>query len=579
MNFDDSGKKFALHWWVLASLTTLVMAPGVPAFAQVQSVPVAPGAGGTPILSGTGYPIVTGFPGSVWTHGAVDKDGQAAAKALAPAVRKVPAKLTEAVEAAIMTSPDVLLAFQNYMAVTRELSATRGRFLPGIDVTSSTGRERRNDPVPVTPNLSTKNFNRDQNSVALRQLIFDGGNTFNDVDRLDYARRGKIFELQTAANTSALEATRAYIDMLRHRTLVSLAEDNYVAHKVILEQLKLKATAGVGKKSDVEQAQSRFALAEYNLNAEGANLHDMEARFQRHTGQLPPTYLDAGLPFNTGIPGSAVDAVSKAHANNPSILSSVMDIKSQEKLVKVRTSSFLPRVEFRARHDFGTNLNGYIGLHRNDVVEVVANWNLLNGGSDYNMRRKELELVQAAEKKRDLSCRNARLELEIAYNDIRKLKEQMNYLDLRQIAIERARDAYRQQFEIGQRSLVDLLNSETEVFEAKRLYTNISNDLFLAYARAHHQLGSLLQVLNVQRYGALDAPLPEVGDDHMRDLAVDCPVEVPTPYKVNNTELDSRAVELLRPFKPMPAASNSGAGPDIKSRTKEAQLQDRKSGN
>lgn len=572
MNSKKLIRKYLFGWWTLVACTALAMAQFSPVFAQAKRTSAAPSRVGSPIVSGSGHPVQTGYTGGGWTQGVADQDLQASEASAVAVVRKIPAKLTEAVEAAIMTSPDVLLAYQNYMALTRELSATRGRFLPGIDITSSTGRERRNDPLPVTPNLSTKNFNRDQNSVALRQLIFDGGNTFNDVERLDYAKRGKIFELQTAANISALEATRAYIDVLRHRKLVSLAEDNYVAHKVIFEQLKLKAAAGVGKRSDVEQAQSRFALAEYNLNVEGSNLHDMEARFQRYTGQLPPAYLDAELPFNRGMPNSATEAVSKAHANNPLILSSVMDIKSQQQLVKVRTASFLPRVEFRARHDFGNNLNGYIGLHRNDVVEVVANWNLLNGGSDYNMRRKELELVQAAERKRDLNCRNARLELEIAYNDIRKLKDQMNYLDLRQIAIERARDAYRQQFEIGQRSLVDLLNSENEVFEAKRLYTNISNDLFLAYARAHHQLGSLLQVLNVQRFGAVDAPLPEVGDEHIRDLVVDCPVEVPTPYRVNNTELDSRAVELLRPFKPMPASSaNPAAGQDVQVRSRDAQ--------
>ena len=479
-----------------------------------------------------------------------------------------------------MTSPDVLFAFRNYMAVTRELSATRGRFLPGLDITSSTGHENRNDPIPVSGNMS-KAFSRDQNSVILRQMLFDGGNTYNDVDRLDFAKRGKIFELQAAANTSALEATRAYIDLLRYRGLVSLAEDNYVAHKVIFEQLKLKASAGVGKKSDVEQAQSRFALAEYNLNVEGSNLHDIEARFQRHTGQLPPAEVDSALPFNTGIPSTATDAISKAHANNPSVLASVMDIKAQEKAVKIRTATFMPRVEFRARHDFGNNINGYFGQHRNDVVEVVANWNLLNGGTDYNMRRKELELVQATEKRRDLTCRNTRLELEIAYNDIRKLKEQMNYLDSRQISIERARDAYRQQFEIGQRSLVDLLNSENEVFEAKRLYTNISSDLYLAYARAHYQLGSLLEVLKVQRYGTQEAPLPEVGTAHVDELIVDCPVEVPQPYKANKKDLDTRAAEVLATAKPpvpatVPAPTRSLAE-DLQTMVKEAQSADSKS--
>ena len=188
--------------------------------------------------------------------------------------------------------------------------------------------------------------------------------------------------------------------------------------------------------------------------------------------------------------------------------------------------------------------------------------------------------MQAAEKRRDLTCRNARLELEIAYNDIRKLKEQINYLDSRQISIERARDAYRQQFEIGQRSLVDLLNSENEVFEAKRIYTNISSDMYLAYARAHFQLGTLLEVLKVKRYGSEDAPLPDVGSAHVDELSADCPVEVPEPYKANKKDLDARAAEMLtpvRPAAPAPAATQS-LGQDFKSMVEEAQSRNRPAG-
>ena len=60
----------------------------------------------------------------------------------------------------------------------------------------------------------------------------------------------------------------------------------------------------------------------------------------------------------------------------------------------------------------------------------------------------------------------------IAYNDTRKLVEQLRCLDRNALAIEKARDAYRQQFDIGQRSLLDLLNSENELYTAKRAYAN-----------------------------------------------------------------------------------------------------------
>ena len=455
------------------------------------------------------------------------------------------AKLNEAVEQAVMTSPDVQFAYKNYQAVVKERDAAMGRFLPAVDFSYTAGQEDKADPIPNV----IKNFSRNQTSLSLRQLLFDGGSAKSDVSRLDASINAKLFELQNAANITAIETTKAYIDLIRYRALVTLSEDNYVAHKVIFEQLKLKANSGVGKRSDVEQAQSRLALAEYNLNVEGSNLHDAEAKYQRYTGKLPPIGLDANLPVDQGIPISRLDALAKAQLNNPSLLATVMDIKAQQSMIKMKAAAFAPRVEFKARQDNGENLSGYIGQHRASVTEVVMSWNLFNGNTDTNLRRKEQDLLQAAENRRDLTCRNMRLELGIAYNDIRKMTEQLKYLDSRQIAIERARDAYRQQFEIGQRSLVDLLNSENEVFESKRMYTNILQDRYYAYARVHHHLGSLLQLLNVERYGSKDAPLPEVQGEHFSELANACPLEAPNPYQANHNNLNARATELLLPPK------------------------------
>jgi len=228
------------------------------------------------------------------------------------------------------------------------------------------------------------------------------------------------------------------------------------------------------------------------------------------------------------------------------LLAAIQDTLSQEALVSNKTSAFMPRVDFKARADRGDDLNGYQGQHRNDVAEIVLTWNLFNGGSDFNYKRREQALLDGALNRRDKTCRDIRLELEIAYNDIKKLTDQVNYLDTRAISIEKARDAYRKQFEIGQRTLVDLLNAENELFEAKRLFTNASSDLANAYVRTHLQTGTLLNTLGISRYGVAQAPLPLQSSDVATSLAA-CPAEAPEQYKPNHQYLDSRAAEVLTP--------------------------------
>ena len=452
-----------------------------------------------------------------------------------------PLKLQQAVEKAILTNPEVLQSYKTYESVLKDKNAAFGRYLPSVDLTASYGSESKTDPIAFQRG---KNYTRDQTSLSLRQMLFDGFATANEVKRLDKTSQAKLYELETTSQSIALESTKAFVDLVRYRALTALAEDNYVAHKIIYEQLQLKAKSGVGKKSDVEQAQSRLSLADYNMTVEGSNLHDIEARYERLIGNLPPKDIDEALPVNKDIPPTSVEAVKVAQLHNPMLLGTMQDMLAQQAVLSTKTAAFVPRVDFRARTDRGNDLAGYDGVHKNDVAEVVMTWNLFNGFTDMNLRNKEQELLQAATNRRDKTCRDMRVELDIAYNDIKKLSDQVNYLDARQISIEKARDAYRKQFEIGQRTLVDLLNAENEVFEAKRLYTNTVNDLAIAYARSHYQMGDLLKVLGVSRYASIEAPLPV--DSSLDGAAIAaCPAETAPVYKANREYLDARANEAL----------------------------------
>jgi len=274
---------------------------------------------------------------------------------------------------------------------------------------------------------------------------------------------------------------------------------------------------------------------------EGSNLHDVEARFQKITGKIPPLNLSNLEPINKDIPESAIEAVKFAQSHNPTLLASILDVNAQNAAVSNRQSAFMPRVDFKAHSDYGNDLNGYMGNWRNDVAEIDFSWNLFNGLTDKNLKAKEQELLEVSNNRRDKTCKDMRLELQVAFNDIQKLTKQAQYLDSRQISIEKARDAYRKQFEIGQRTLVDLLNAENEVFEAKRLYTNVVNDLSVAYAKTNYQMGTLLGALGVSRIATNEAPLVETA---AYESSV-CPAEVPEQYIANHERLNAIAEEFL----------------------------------
>ena len=127
--------------------------------------------------------------------------------------------------------------------------------------------------------------------LTLNQILFDGFFTSSEVHRLSAAKRTRYYELLEAAETTSLDAVKAYTDVVRFRELVDMATQNYVEHKQAAMLVEERVNGGVGRRADLEQANGRLALAESNLLTELTNLHDASARYLRVIGEVPAQSL------------------------------------------------------------------------------------------------------------------------------------------------------------------------------------------------------------------------------------------------------------------------------------------------
>ena len=134
-----------------------------------------------------------------------------------------------------------------------------------------------------------------------------------------------------------------------------------------------------------------------------------------------------------------------------------------------------------------------------------------------------------------------------------KLTEQLAYLERNVLAIEKARDAYRQQFDIGQRSLLDLLNAENELYTARRAYAIAATDLDIAKLRTHAGMGTLVSSLGLARDDAR-ALAPEADRWAAgEDAAGRCPLTPTALASTPRDELDARARAMVTPAAAPPA--------------------------
>jgi adhesin transport system outer membrane protein len=451
--------------------------------------------------------------------------------------------LQEVAQKVVLTNPEVLSKWHAFKASVGEVDVARAGFYPRVDYTTGVGKETLKQP-----GATDREFTRNGYTLTLNQMLYDGFATSSDVKRLDKARLTRYFELVDAAEAAALEAGRVYFDVMRYRALMYLAEHNYVEHRASYELLLRRAQAGAGRRVDVEHAASRLALAELNLNTEAANLHDVMARFLRLVGEAPPTVMFGPGQMAKDLPASEPEALKLAFQQNPALRAAVENIEVAQHDIELRRSGFHPKLDLRLRNETNGNYQGVAGTRQNNVAEVILSYNLFNGGADSARQQIYAERKNLALDLRDKSCRDIRQTLSIAYNDVFRLRAQLSNLDIQVSSIEKTRDAYKAQFNIGQRSLLDLLDTENELLNARRTAVNTDIDLGISYLRTQAGIGRLLEFLGLKRID--DQDKPDTGELATIVESEICPPQAPNNYLVDLDALTARALAMLDANKP-----------------------------
>lgn len=455
----------------------------------------------------------------------------------------LPAPLVAAAQKAVVTNPEVQARWREYTGSVADGDAATAGYKPQVDLTLGVGREWKDYPG-ATPTGSQTEYTRTGGSITLTQMLFDGMFTRNEVKRLGYAKLVRYYELLEVSENISLEAVKAYADVARRSELVEEARANFLEHKLTYVKLEDRVRSGIDTRVDLSQAYGRLALAESNLLTETSNLHDVSARYLRIMGEKPSGKISAlseGLKLQ-GIPASATEAMRIGLPNSPTINAAYENVRSSQSSIESRKAAYWPRVDFRIRDSWGRNVDGVDGSRRDQVAEVVLNYNLYRGGYDKARERQAVEHRFQARDLQEKACRDVRQTLAIAFQDVVKINEQLGYLQTHQLSTEKVMQGYREQFYANKnRTLLDLLDTQNELFEANRAYINARYDQVIAQARTLASMGKLTAALGVARP---DQPgLKEAGQDREPLL----PPEELCPFDAPELAVVDKSIEAPKP--------------------------------
>ncbi|MEH6585123.1 MAG: TolC family outer membrane protein [Halioglobus sp.] len=459
-----------------------------------------------------------------------------------------------AVTQGVLSSPRVNSDWYNFEATREAERGARGGYLPSVDLYSEWGREDRETPL-----VDVGDYSRDATRFSITQMLFDGFATRDQVASLGFAKLSRYYDFKRASEEVGLEAAQAYLDTVKYQRLVQFAEDNYIVHRNVFEKIEERTGGGVSQGVDAEQASARVALAESNLVTEITNLHDVMMRFQRVVGNLPGDDLELPSVPAGQIPELRETALEMAYQRSPVINASIENLRASQESLNATNAPMMPRLDLRYRNEVEHDTDGLDGRFDEEAVEVVLSYNLWRGGSDSARKREYYNLYNAAIEERKQACLNVRQDVTIAFNDVEALERQVDVLQRNLISQDKTRRAYRDQFDIGQRTLLDLLDSQNEYFDTQRAHTSAVTDLGVAQARTLANMGLLLAALdmdglNAEKVAELNLDFTRDGDDENAQAL--CPQATPLPASVDRDALFAR---LNASADPVAAAASAAA--------------------
>ncbi|AGS38738.1 TolC family outer membrane protein [Cycloclasticus zancles] len=404
--------------------------------------------------------------------------------------------LQNAVQHTINENPQIQSAKSERLAVEQEISQAKAGYFPTVDITVGAGWERSFNSSTKADGSESKSLGRDEASIQVRQMIYDGFATASEVNRQTARTNSRAYTVFGQAEITALNAIEAYINVLRREELLALAEENLAVHQSTNEQISSRSSRGVGRRADVEQSTGRLSLAQKNVLSEVGNLKDAQTAYLRVVGRLP-SELEPINPPENALPATFDQAVDSAIANHPILKSANSDIKSAIAQHATAKTAFLPRIdlELSATHD--KNIDGIEEVNEDAAAMLRLRYNLFNGGKDAARRKETAQLINQAKSIRDNTYRQAVESMRLSWIAHQTVKNQMAFFESHRDSSIKSSEAYQKQFNIGRRSLLDLLDSANEMFVAKSAYTNAKYDELFSQFRILASAGALNNYLNI----------------------------------------------------------------------------------
>ena len=417
--------------------------------------------------------------------------------------------LREAVQQAVLTNPKIDAAQANRRANEYSFKQAKGRFLPELELNADIGRQKIDRPEGLGPDVNDQWQDRRQATISIRQVLFDGWDRANDIYRSQAGISAASFRVLVRSEAVGLNSVEAYIDVIRHRDLLGLAQDNLKRHQALLGIIQERYDGGRAPIGDLQQTIERVEAAKALVAQIKVASETARAKYKNAVG-VPPSALKS-VSYATGIPKSVADVTNRAVRNNPRVKEAVAETEVSYFNKEQFRSTLFPQVYLEGSATRGEDLEGTPG--RNDELEarVVLRWKLFDGGVRRNRTAELGERYSEKIAEQMILVRELTQEVEIAWARLVDGRAEVQAVQREVAQNTKVVASYQDEYNANKRSLLDVLDAENAKFASQFELSNVTALHVFSSYELLAQMGVLLDTLGVQAPSVPDVsgdPLP-----------------------------------------------------------------------
>jgi adhesin transport system outer membrane protein len=391
----------------------------------------------------------------------------------------------------LQTNPEIRAVSFNRLARDEEVKQARAGYFPTLDVSYSYGFNDQSKLIAGNDKSWPKST-----VLSLRQNIFQGFATKYEVERQKSRVDSEAYLLQGTSENIALRTSRVYLNVLRQLEIFDLAEENVTTHQRIFDQIKLRSESGLDRKADLDQVMGRLALAESDVVVTEANVVDAKTDYQFTVGRMPENLIK---PYSVDslMPASIDEAEQLALANFPILKSAQADVEAREAQHAVAKSNYYPKLDIAADQKWNDDVD-YPEYEEEFSAAAVARFNIFNGWKDKARIAETYKLLCEAREIRNNTHRQIVESIRLSYVAYQSTLNRIDFLENYVKSTGITAESFSKQWNIGRRTMFDVLDIEAELINAKIDLVNAQYDKTYAQYRILNGIGRLVHSLGLQ---------------------------------------------------------------------------------